>query len=123
MEIRPKPDDVDIPDDKDWEEMSAYMRFYYKNGEEEQERSRQRREAIREWYYHEFKPQFECLRCGEDHPACIAFHHGDEHEKDYNLSLLVNQRYASKDKIRSEAEKCIPLCANCHRKEHNGRYN
>lgn len=56
-----------------------------------------------------------CLRCPEVHPACLDFHHiGRKRE---GISKMV-QRGDSWKKIRREIDKCIVLCANCHRKEH-----
>lgn len=57
-----------------------------------------------------------CKKCGYD--KCINaldFHHikGD---KEYQLSAMFN--HSSKQKILKEANKCILLCANCHREMH-----
>jgi 5-methylcytosine-specific restriction endonuclease McrA len=51
----------------------------------------------------------ECARCGYD--LCIAaldFHHVEPKSKgEYTVT-------------KTEAEKCVLLCANCHREHHNG---
>ena len=54
-----------------------------------------------------------CTRCDEKDPACLDFHHLGG--KDAKVSSLVN---CSEQRLRAEIEKCIVLCANCHRKEH-----
>lgn len=58
-----------------------------------------------------------CSRCPEDHPSTIDFHHLDPSTKEFNVSTAIIQNM-SLDRIKKEVDKCIPLCANCHRKEH-----
>ena len=58
-----------------------------------------------------------CIICGYDKcPQAMDFHHLDPSQKDFNL----NQRELGKawDTIRSELDKCVLLCANCHREVH-----
>ena len=57
-----------------------------------------------------------CLICGEDDPIVIDFHHLDPNEKE----LSLNQAGASMNKILKEIDKCVCLCANCHRRVHAG---
>lgn len=64
----------------------------------------------------EFKATLSCKICGEDHPACLEFHHKNPDEKEFNLGQAYF-RYG-KEKIKIELEKCDILCANCHRIEH-----
>jgi hypothetical protein len=84
------------------------------------------REQSKKWvgifyiWWKEYKAQFKCERCGEDHPACIQFHHRDPKNKVATISELVTHR--SRKKLIEEIEKCIPLCANCHSKEHYSEY-
>lgn len=54
-----------------------------------------------------------CERCGEDHPATLDFHHLDPSKKDVTVA-----RATSMKQVVAEAEKCIVLCSNCHRKLH-----
>ena len=57
-----------------------------------------------------------CSRCGYD--KCIAaleFHHPDPSVKEGGIIGST----ASLAKQRAEAEKCILVCANCHRELHN----
>lgn len=58
-----------------------------------------------------------CIRCGYD--KCIdalEFHHVDPSTKDFKMA---NTGAApSFEKYLEEANKCILLCANCHREEH-----
>ena len=58
-----------------------------------------------------------CSMCGYD--KCISaleFHHLNPNEKDFHLG--GKYQTASWDKIRSEIDKCVLLCANCHREIH-----
>lgn len=59
----------------------------------------------------------ECKVCGIKEPLCIFdFHHIDPGTKDFSLN---EKKSLSFDKIKSELDKCIILCANCHRIEHS----
>ena len=58
-----------------------------------------------------------CERCGYDRCfEALEFHHRDPTQKDFSISSKGYTR--SWDKVRSELEKCIMLCANCHREHH-----
>lgn len=74
-----------------------------------------RRQAVKE-YIREYKRKASCTRCKEDHPACLEFHHEDPELKDLSVSDLI--KYSSLKKVKNEIDKCMVLCANCHRKEH-----
>jgi len=114
--IEAKPREVDLPKNKDWEELSSYQRYYYKNREEEKQRTKQRTQMLKKWFK-QYKRNFECEKCGETHPACLDFHHTGE--KKSGVAELVSRKNTSKKRIKEEIEKCIVLCANCHRKEHS----
>jgi hypothetical protein len=79
-------------------------------------RNKKRRDETREWF-NEYKSNLSCVECGENHPATLDFHHVDRTQKEYGIAYMVNG-YASKEKIIEEIEKCVVLCANCHRKLH-----
>ena len=68
-------------------------------------------------WYAELKSKSHCLRCRENHPACIQFHHLDKTQKDFNIADMVRSGFGIK-RIEKELAKCIALCANCHAKEH-----
>lgn len=60
-----------------------------------------------------------CMLCG--YARCVlAFdlHHVDERKKSFTLSTRGLTR--SWERVRQEADKCILLCANCHREVHAG---
>lgn len=58
-----------------------------------------------------------CIKCGEDDIRCLDFHHITSN-KIITISRLISQVGWNEDKILKEIDKCILLCANCHRKEH-----
>jgi len=115
--VQPKPEWVELPEDKEWEELSGNQRWYYKNREAEIQKKEDRREMLRAWL-HEFKrEQCQCQRCDASHPACLDFHHVDSEDKELGVSQMISYGYAV-DSLREEIENCVVLCANCHRKEH-----
>jgi hypothetical protein len=60
----------------------------------------------------------ECQDCGIiDHQAIYDFHHLTPEEKDFNISKFRATSWC--DKIEEELDKCVLLCANCHRKRHS----
>ena len=72
-----------------------------------------------------------CVRCGYNRcKEALDFHHEDPNEKEFGISMKgITRSWA---KIRAEVDKCILICANCHREEHarktaassgNGRVN
>lgn len=67
-------------------------------------------------WFNEFKQKLKCERCPEDRYWVLDFHHKDPNEKDVEVSLLV--RKGNKKKLIEEINKCIVLCANCHRDLH-----
>lgn len=57
-----------------------------------------------------------CERCGYNKCVyALDFHHLNLKEKDFNIS---KKSYLSWDKIKAELDKCILVCANCHREIH-----
>ena len=62
-----------------------------------------------------FKSKLSCTRCGFSHPAALDFHHEDTTDHKSVNRLASNGLY--KQAIR-EIQKCIVLCANCHRIHH-----
>ncbi|MGE5279352.1 MAG: hypothetical protein ACM3L6_01225 [Deltaproteobacteria bacterium] len=58
-----------------------------------------------------------CQNCGYD--TCgdaLEFHHRDSSRKDFSISAKGYTR--SWAKVKEELEKCVLLCANCHREVH-----
>jgi hypothetical protein len=57
-----------------------------------------------------------CKNCGETNPVTFDFHHVDESKKDFTISGSHMRKWTT---ILAEIDKCIILCANCHRKVHH----
>ena len=93
----------------------AMARYRARNPEHNRRLDRERRKSKYEWV-NEFKASLRCARCGENHPACLEFHHRDRKEKAATISLVI-WRWSRK-KLMAEIEKCDVLCSNCHRKLH-----
>lgn len=63
-----------------------------------------------------------CEICGYD--RCIGaleFHHINPEEKEFGIGQKGYTR--SMEKNKAEADKCILVCANCHREIHEGLVN
>jgi hypothetical protein len=113
---------------KDPEARRAYVRAWYARTKtkrrtparvaHEREVKSARRHALAEWFV-EMKSGLACRRCGENHPACLQFHHVDADSKDMSISDAVRRAW-SRDRVLAEARKCEVLCANCHMKHHAG---
>ena len=59
-----------------------------------------------------------CCICGYDKCVdALEFHHKDPTQKDFGIS--TNGACRSWNKIKQELDKCILLCANCHREVHD----
>lgn len=92
-----------------------YRRQHYlKNREKYILKASKWRKEFKTWWKN-YKKNFKCSDCPEDHPACIDFHHVKS-DKIENISTLVVE--CNREKLLAEIDKCIPLCANCHRKRH-----
>ena len=59
-----------------------------------------------------------CIICGEKEPCCLDFHHV------YGKDFTISQNHdVTLDTLISEVNKCVVLCANCHRKLHANKIN
>ena len=61
-----------------------------------------------------------CVNCG--YSRCLEaleFHHIDPSQKDFSLS----KKKVFSDTVRQELDKCILVCANCHREIHSELFN
>lgn len=58
-----------------------------------------------------------CYVCGYDKcPAALEFHHRNPEQKDFEISKTNLTAWNSQ--ITDELDKCVLLCANCHRETH-----
>ena len=78
----------------------------------------QNRQIIKQWAL-EYKGS-KCEKCGYNKCSeALEFHHKNPEEKDFNLSdrnLILDWQ-----EIKKELDKCILVCANCHREIHAKR--
>jgi hypothetical protein len=92
-------------------------RKYADRAEEIKRAVSKRRKRIKEMLV-EYKGG-KCVICGYNRlPAALDLHHMDDSAKSFGLSVRGLTR--SWERSRAEADKCILVCANCHREIHAG---
>ena len=64
------------------------------------------------------KQQRGCICCGESDVVCLDFHHTTSDDKEFGISSNTHRTWKY---IEAEIDKCVVICANCHRKLHAGR--
>lgn len=73
----------------------------------------------RAWFVN-YKRSLSCIDCGrsfsEKYWLC-DFHHLDPTQKDFSIAYYSN--VVGREKLMTEINKCIPLCACCHRDRHH----
>lgn len=114
--LRPKPDNVVLPDGENWESLSVDQRWHYRNVEYNTKRSLQRRQRLRSWV-NERKQTEGCKQCGVTDPRCLDYHHTEPESKSASIGDMITHGHG-RESLRKEMGKCVVLCANCHRKEH-----
>ena len=58
----------------------------------------------------------DCIKCGEDRPWVIQFHHIDYRNKEFDVGQYATRCRAA---VWKEASKCVCLCSNCHDEYHH----
>ena len=95
---------------------AEYSRKYYEANKEKVLANVKVNRAVGKARWDTFKRTLKCTQCGFNHPAALDFHHVDPSEKENLVSKLVsNGCFAA---AMEEVQKCIVLCANCHRVHH-----
>lgn len=109
----------------------ASRKYYHKNKELASLRAKEWREKNKEYIVekqrlHKRERKLwaiaylggKCSRCStECHPSVYEFHHINPEEKDRDPSKMLQLSLA---KLTLELNKCVLLCANCHRYVHHG---
>jgi hypothetical protein len=72
-----------------------------------------RRDVLTQWL-RDYRSKLKCEQCGEDHPACLDFHHKDRKTKEDSLYNAARRGWSIK-RLLKEIEKCKVLCCKCHR--------
>jgi hypothetical protein len=92
--------------------------WYPKNKQRRIELNRAWRAKIKQ-EFSEYKSTLKCQLCPESESICLDFHHIDPTKKDRSVGEMF--RYGpSMKQLMDEVDKCVVLCANCHRKVHAG---
>lgn len=91
---------------------------YYKNSNERQAQVKQNTLSYieRNAKYIEERRSVGCQKCGEQRPYLLDFHHVNPAEKEYTIHEM---RGYSLERLQKELDKCVVLCANCHREFHH----
>ena len=63
------------------------------------------------------KSETSCAKCGETRGYMLDYHHTDPSQKENTIARMTSNRYTL-DRVYQEIEKCVCLCANCHREFH-----
>ena len=76
-----------------------------------------KRETERYWEKRNFidKQRNCCAKCGETRTHILDFHHKNPKDKQFTIGRL---KKGSEETIQKEIDKCVCLCANCHRDFH-----
>jgi len=88
---------------------------------------RDNKDKLNKWRREDFKKKQDrlaeyiggriCAHCGFTHTSFVPFdfHHTDPNTKDVSISDAISRSW---DNLLKEVDKCILLCSNCHRIEH-----
>lgn len=105
---------------KEWDDNNReHINIYHRERYHSEPLLAQRHETVREKQSkaNTLKQESGCSLCGENHIACLDFHHINPSDKVRGISQMITSSY-SWDTILKEIEKCVVLCSNCHRKLH-----
>lgn len=81
------------------------------------DKAKVRRNKLKEKFT-EYKKTLCCEMCGNTDHRVFEFHHKDPQTKDFDVSNMISM-VLSWQNIQSEVDKCMCLCANCHRILHH----
>ena len=99
---------------KDEEKNRECKRSYYLANKDKAKASLlKRREKCRAYSREQMTP---CVDCGAFNPDFMDWHHIDPSTKHKGISRLI--RDGCSRLLKTEIEKCICLCSNCHRLRH-----
>lgn len=103
-------------DPKDPRQKQAQRDWYLRNREVHMARTKANKEKAKaQW--RQFKATLKCALCSENHPSALDFHHVVRQSDNKKVYKLVKDGMF-KQAILEIRNKCVVLCANCHRKGH-----
>lgn len=95
--------------------------WYAQNKEYQNEKTSKQSKARRELYVsrtRKIASSYGCQLCKECDPVVLDFHH--VRDKKFHIADAVGTG-VSWERIDQEIQKCVVLCANCHRRVHAGQ--
>lgn len=92
------------------------LSWYHRNRQRQNQRTAQNRKNTRAWF-REHKKTLSCIKCGQNHPATLDFHHVFKLPTNRKVQEMLNNN-CSRQNILDELRKCVVLCSNCHRIHH-----
>ena len=102
---------------KNKEKKREYERQHYADNKKyyAEKRDKHRKKKVK--WLKEFKKSLSCEVCGESRVCCLEFHHTGDN-KEINIAHAAHNAW-SIERMLKEIEKCMVLCANCHRVVHS----
>lgn len=88
---------------------------HYVSNKQSYQKSKKKSIHILQEYTLNYLREHPCIDCSESDPVCLDFDHITGN-KINNISVMVHNG-VSLDNLKSEMEKCVVRCANCHRKK------
>lgn len=98
-------------------------KYYQEHTEKHRTEIRQRRNRKRREMrslINGIKAKYGCRACEEKDFVCLDFHHLCADVKDFTVAQAIAFEWKL-EKLIAEINKCVCLCANCHRKVHAGK--
>lgn len=93
-----------------------YNKKYYEANKTKIKKNNAQAKRVNRAEWRKFKSTFKCIHCGFAHPAAIDFHHVDRTNYRSVTDLVKNGNFSA---AKREVQKCVALCANCHRIHHH----
>ena len=94
------------------------LKEYYKENKDRFRKHNKANKRRNAEYVQQAKLGGKCARCGwDEHPCALDFHHLDPTKKIKEVASMVSG--SSIQRIQEEIDKCLLVCANCHRILHH----
>jgi len=78
------------------------------------------KEKYQKWLM-DYKKKHNCSKCSIRDYRVLEFHH--LRDKKFNIALCFHHAHYGFERLKREVEKCIVICANCHRILHHEERN